>query len=122
MAFLDGRLVGAVFLARQPVAVSRSWAGGLLGLAAPTPATRWKLLAGRPAADQPDKGAIVCSCFQVGANEIRGAVAAGITTVSGIGASLSAGSNCGSCRSEIARLIADMMELQEEATHVARSA
>ncbi|WP_439530049.1 nitrate reductase [Pannonibacter sp.] len=122
MAFLDGRLVGAVFLARQPVAVSRSWACGLLGLSAPTPGTRWKLLAGRPAADQPDKGAIVCSCFQVGANEIRGAVAAGITTVSGIGASLSAGSNCGSCRSEIARLIADIVEQQEEASHVARSA
>ncbi len=91
-------------------------------MAAPTPAIRWKLLAGRPAADQPDKGAIVCSCFQVGANEIRGAVATGVTTVSGIGASLSAGSNCGSCRSEIARLIATVVEQKEEASHVARSA
>ena len=122
MALLDGRLAGAVFLARKPVAVSRSWATGLLGLAVQTPASRWKLLAGRPADGQPDKGAIVCSCFQIGANEISGAAAAGITTVSGIGASLSAGSNCGSCRSEIARLIAVAMEQQEEAPHVARSA
>jgi assimilatory nitrate reductase catalytic subunit len=64
-----------------------------------------KLLAGRPGAEARDRGAIVCACFDVGRNEIVEAAAEGCATVAAIGARLRAGTNCGSCRREIARLV-----------------
>ncbi|WP_108663055.1 nitrate reductase [Acuticoccus kandeliae] len=102
-AFDGERLLGAIFLAREPVPVSRTWANGLL--AAPA-ARRIDILAGRPGADRPDPGPIICACFQVGANDIIAAAKDGAATVEAIGARLHAGTNCGSCRSEIARLLA----------------
>ena len=122
MVWQDGVLAGAVFLARTPVAVSRSWASSLPGTRDDGPATRWRLLAGRPAADVPDKGPVVCTCFQIGANEIRRAAAEGSGTVAAIGACLGAGSNCGSCRPEIARLLAECKPHEEAHDHAARSA
>jgi assimilatory nitrate reductase catalytic subunit len=53
-----------------------------------------------------DAGPIVCACLKVGARRIEAAVAAGTSTVEAVGAVTGAGTNCGSCRPEIARLIA----------------
>lgn len=92
---------GAFFSASHPVAVSRQWACGLLTEEPLLPEQRFRVLAGRPPANLPDKGAIVCSCFQIGSAEIAAAAAKGATTVKDIGACLKAGTNCGSCRSEI---------------------
>jgi assimilatory nitrate reductase catalytic subunit len=64
------------------------------------------LLAGRPSKGQADHGAIVCSCFGVGASQIAAAVRDGCATVEAIGAALQAGTNCGSCRAEISTIIA----------------
>ncbi|MEL6922037.1 MAG: molybdopterin-dependent oxidoreductase, partial [Pseudomonadota bacterium] len=73
-ACFDGTsLAGAAYLARGPVEVSRSWAAEQLTANFDTPQSRWRVLAGRPAADMPDKGAIVCSCMSVGMNQIAGA-------------------------------------------------
>ena len=59
-------------------------------------------MAGRAASNQPDKGAIVCSCFNVGDKEIANAVKSGTcASTEAIGQTLSAGTNCGSCRNEI---------------------
>ena len=105
-ACYDGdALAGAVFLAPEPVAVSRDWA--IAQLAAPSPArgARTSAIAGRPAKAALDRGATVCSCFGVGANEIAAAVARGCTTVAAIGEALQAGTNCGSCRAEIRNII-----------------
>tara|TARA_R110000868_G_scaffold18175_2_gene80496 strand:- start:1282 stop:3921 length:2640 start_codon:yes stop_codon:yes gene_type:complete len=99
----QGQLVVALYTAPEPVAVSRQWAVGLLsaqGLSAST------VLAGRPGADMPDSGAIVCSCFSVGVNTITAAVTAqGCSTVEAVGACTKAGTNCGSCRAEIRGII-----------------
>jgi len=95
---------GAFFFGPGPVAVSRPWACGLL--AAPVAAeSRFQVLAGGPPVDSPDKGAIICSCFQVGVNEIQAAMGQGAATVQAIGTCLRAGTNCGSCRSEIQTLL-----------------
>ena len=75
-AFKDSRLTGALFIARGPVPVSRSWACEQLGQAVPEARGRLRILAGRLAAGAEDFGAIVCSCFEVGANQIAAAVAA----------------------------------------------
>ncbi|MAU95865.1 MAG: nitrate reductase [Fulvimarina sp.] len=105
-AFAGERLVAALYFSRSPVAVSRGWAAAQLAGAHPSPA-RTRLLAGRGGADRPDPGAIVCSCFSVGINEIAGAIASGrAISVEAVGELLKAGTNCGSCRSEIAGIVA----------------
>jgi len=108
-AAFDGEaLIGALWIARDPVAVSRVWAAGQLGDAHNAVRDRFRLLAGRGGADRPDPGAIVCSCFSVGVNEIATAVTTGrAITVEAVGAALKAGTNCGSCRSEIKGIIDD---------------
>ncbi|WP_298987045.1 nitrate reductase [uncultured Roseibium sp.] len=98
-------LDGAFFFSKDPVSVSRQWACSLLENPALSRDQRFKVLAGRSPADMPDKGAIVCSCFQVGNSQIAAAVKDGATSLSAIGACLEAGTNCGSCRSEIQAII-----------------
>ncbi len=104
VAFAGDIFVGALFVARGPVAAARSWLAERLGERVP-PQERLKLLAGRPDAEARDRGSTVCACFDVGRNEIVEAAAEGCTTVATIGARLKAGTNCGSCRAEIARLV-----------------
>jgi assimilatory nitrate reductase catalytic subunit len=53
----------------------------------------------------PDAGPVVCACLKVGAKTIAAAVAAGAETLDAVAAVTAAGTNCGSCRPEIARLI-----------------
>jgi len=99
----DGdRLVGLIFVSDPPVAVSRAHAVSLIGTC---PVDRLVPLAGRAGTDQPDKGAIVCSCLSVGANEIAQAVACGAECADQIGAQTGAGTNCGSCRAELHRFL-----------------
>jgi assimilatory nitrate reductase catalytic subunit len=99
------RLAGAVFFAPEPVAVSRDWAIAQLGAANLARRQRTSVVAGRPGKGGIDRGATVCACVGVGANEIAAAVARGCRTVSAIGEALHAGTNCGSCRSEIRNII-----------------
>ncbi len=67
---------------------------------------RRAILAGRPLGKVEDKGAIVCSCFQVGENTIQKAIAGGCTGADELGAELKCGTNCGSCIPELKSLIA----------------
>ncbi len=103
--FTGARLEAAAYLDIRPVAVSRSWASGLLRADFRNKSARWHVLAGRPAADMPDKGAIICSCLSVGVNEIAGAARAGCLSVDAVGSATGAGTNCGSCRAEITEII-----------------
>ncbi|APX89166.1 nitrate reductase [Brevirhabdus pacifica] len=97
--FEDGRLVAALFTAPDPVALSRDHLVSLLGTQAVAP------LSGRPGADMPDPGPIVCACLNVGANTLGAAIAGGVDSVAGLGTCTSAGTNCGSCRPELAALL-----------------
>ncbi|WP_417681187.1 molybdopterin-dependent oxidoreductase [Roseibium sp.] len=104
----NDQLIAAFFFALSPVEVSRQWACNHLGSKPANAADRYRILAGRPSADRPDCGAIVCSCFQVGVNQIIEAAKNGATGVAAIGETLQAGTNCGSCRSEINSLLNDL--------------
>ncbi|PZM16239.1 nitrate reductase [Rhizobium tubonense] len=105
-AFFDGdRLLAALFLARQPVAVARNWAIAQLTTSHADIRTRFAIIAGRPGAGKSDPGATVCSCFGVGLNQITAAVHGGCRSVDAIGKELNAGTNCGSCRAEIKGII-----------------
>ena len=109
----DGVLTTGIWLARDPVSLSRSLVVGELGnRLEPTQAAQ--MLAGRAPANAPDKGPIICSCEQVGANEIRAAVQQGANDINAIGAACGAGTNCGSCRSELKSFLDEVVPIAAE--------
>ena len=97
-------LVAAVYSSQAPVKVARAWIVDQLSVTHHI-GNRALLAAGRPGQDQPDKGAIVCSCFSVGAKEIVSAINNGCDTVAAVGLHCKAGTNCGSCQCEISGFI-----------------
>lgn len=62
------------------------------------------LLAAR-SVETEDAGSLVCSCFQVGENQIASAIGAGKDSVEALGRSLKCGTNCGSCIPELRSLL-----------------
>jgi len=62
-------------------------------------------LAGLPMLDQPNPGRTICACFNVGINTLRCAIYDGATNVVELGRRTAAGTNCGSCKSELQTLI-----------------
>ncbi len=98
-----GRLQAALFLSRTGGLPLRDWLVEQLGGEG---AAMVELLAGRPAAPQADRGPIVCACFDVGMKTIVNAIrTAALVSVDQVGAALGAGTNCGSCRPAIARML-----------------
>ena len=96
----DGVLIGAVFVSPKPVAALRDYLSTLPGTIVED------ALTGRPAVDVPQPGPVVCSCLGVGINTIAEAIETqGLMSVDQIGAALGAGTNCGSCRPEIAEFL-----------------
>jgi len=51
------------------------------------------------------QGALVCSCFKVHANTIKEAIEQGTNSLTDLGKRLKCGTNCGSCKSELAQLV-----------------
>ena len=105
--FVGDRLDCVLYLAPDPVLASRQWVVDQLSRSHEDALRRAMVLSGRPGADRPDPGPLVCSCFGVGANQIAEVVASGACgSVDAVGAVLKAGTNCGSCRLEIGRIVA----------------
>ena len=102
----DGKLESCIFIGPDPQLPPREWLAGLFTLDRLDDRTRASLLTGTAPAGQADTGKIVCSCFSVGENAIRGAIAGGCGSVEAIGQRLKAGTNCGSCVPELRGLIA----------------
>lgn len=73
---------------------------------------RATLLRGGSAATAVD-GALVCSCNRIGANTITKAIADGCTTLAAVCAKTAAGTSCGSCRPEVAQLLAAKLHTAE---------
>jgi assimilatory nitrate reductase catalytic subunit len=109
----EGRMSAALYVTRTGRLPDREWL--IAQLAAADTASSVELLAGRSASPQPDRGPIVCACFDVGMNTIIAAIAGQrLVSVEAVGAALSAGTNCGSCKPAIRRLIGET----KEAVHV----
>ena len=79
---------------------------------------RYTVLAGTDAGAGDSCGAMICSCFQVGENTIRSAIAAGCNSTEALGKHLRCGTNCGSCLPELASLIEQCADAAAE-THKA---
>jgi assimilatory nitrate reductase catalytic subunit len=69
---------------------------------------RGALLSGKSLDGVADQGLVICACFGVGLVAIRNAIESGkASSVDEIGACLRAGTNCGSCKPELKRIIQD---------------
>ncbi|GAB3478051.1 nitrate reductase [Marinomonas epiphytica] len=112
MAYVeDDQLRALLYLDTQPVSLSMDWLQSKMQIGQTiAKLERLALLAGLPA-DVEDKGTIVCSCFQIGSKQIEQAIAAGESSVEGLGSKLKCGTNCGSCIPELKQYLPQIMEL-----------
>ncbi len=99
-----GRLAAALFVTESGELPPRDWL--IAQLAAPEIAPT--LLAGRAPGAQLDRGPIICVCFDIGLKTIAAAIRdQGLADVAAIGVAIAAGTNCGSCRPALARILAE---------------
>lgn len=104
----DGRLTACIFIAAEPRLPERSWLGSLFALPDVDGPTRAALLSGQAPGGRTETGATVCACMNVGRETIRTAIRRdGLNTAEAVGQALGAGTQCGACRPEIRRLLAD---------------
>jgi assimilatory nitrate reductase catalytic subunit len=102
----DGRIELCVFIAAGPAALSWDTVAALFSAATLDDQQRRMLLSGKSASGSSD-GPIVCACYGVGRNRIAGVLESGeACSVAEIGATLRAGTNCGSCIPELKRMVA----------------
>ncbi|NIJ09300.1 assimilatory nitrate reductase catalytic subunit [Sphingomonas vulcanisoli] len=108
----NGRMAAVLFITQSGELPGRDWL--IAQLQAPGVAP--SLLAAREPGARPDRGPIICVCFDVGLNTIVSAVKEQrLADVAEIGKALGAGTNCGSCRPALGRIVA------EQASILARS-
>jgi assimilatory nitrate reductase catalytic subunit len=100
-----GQLEACLFVGPGRGLPPRDWLGELFGDPLADDA-RGALLTGRAPGPRAETGPIVCACYRVGSLQIERACAEGHATVAAVGQCLRAGTNCGSCRPEIARVLA----------------
>ncbi len=101
----DDRLCGACLLGDDGTG---PWLLDLLLAGADVGAWRHHLVAPVvPAAATPPRGRLVCQCRAVSEQDIRQSIQAGALTVAAVGARCGAGTECGSCRPEIAALLSE---------------
>jgi assimilatory nitrate reductase catalytic subunit len=105
---VEDRIAACVFLSPRPDLPSRTWLAQLFAKPRINDADRAGLLVGHAADPRADTGPVVCSCFGIGRKTICDAIAKDkLTTPHAVGQKLKAGTNCGSCVSEIKTLIAE---------------
>jgi assimilatory nitrate reductase catalytic subunit len=97
-----GMLTGMIALAPAPALPPRGWLAALMAGGPLAAEDRAALLVGRRA-DGPPPSPLVCACHGVTVAAIQGC---GAADVAGVGAATRAGTGCGSCKPEIAALLA----------------
>ena len=109
----EGKLAGVLIVTRSGLLPTRDWLIGQLaaeGVGA-------SVLAARGPGSQPDRGAVVCVCFDIGLNQIVAAIRdQQLVDVSAIGTAIGAGTNCGSCRPALANIL---VQTSQETLHAA---
>ena len=108
----NSSLNAALFVSLDEALPSRSWVSGLFAAEELTASARMSLLAGAPLEAASDIGELVCSCFSIGRNQIDAAIKAGCTTVQALGERIKAGTNCGSCKPELAKMLGQGQAVQ----------
>jgi len=105
-AFKQDRLELVVFISKVQDLPDFGWIEQQFSEHSMDAAMRSGVLAGKSADPDMNKGALVCSCFGIGINQLLNAIAReGLISVDDVGRVLKAGTNCGSCRPEIQALL-----------------
>jgi assimilatory nitrate reductase catalytic subunit len=110
-AFADGRLIGALFIG--PAEATPQWdtVKALFEAESLGDAQRRAVLSGKSTDGMADPGPVICACFGVGLNVIRGALESGAAAnVDDIGKALRAGTNCGSCLPELKKIVSQQKQ------------
>lgn len=116
-AWVEGdRLVAVLYMTTTGRLPPRDWLVDLFQ-ADLTAEARSALLFGRPPGAPVDNGPMVCACLKVGAKAVSSAIGAGADTADAVGAATGAGTNCGSCRPEITRMINAFVVTPKEHAH-----
>ncbi|MET0657774.1 MAG: molybdopterin-dependent oxidoreductase [Steroidobacteraceae bacterium] len=106
---VDDCLAACVFISRRPDLPSRTWLASLFDKSKLDDRERAGLLVGQSIDASANTGPTVCSCFGVGRNTICDAIKKfELKSAQAVGQKLRAGTNCGSCVSEIKKLIAEI--------------
>jgi len=114
----DGRLVAVLYMTAAGRLPSRDWLAELFAEPTLSSEARSALLFGRLSGAPVDRGPMVCACLKVGAKAVEAAICAGARTTDAVGAATGAGTNCGSCRPEIVRMIKALIANSKESVHV----
>jgi assimilatory nitrate reductase catalytic subunit len=114
----DGRLQQVLYMTMSGRLPPRDWLAQLFAEETLPAEARNFLLFGQAPGAAPDPGPQVCACLKVGARAIAASIAAGAASVEAVGRVTGAGTNCGSCRPEIARMLA-APAVSEEKRHAA---
>ncbi len=101
---VDGRLSRVLMIAPHGALPDREWLCDLFDRETIGLDERAALLAGRPLKGA-SRGRLVCACYGVAETTIKAAIAGGARDLEAIGAGTRAGTNCGSCRIEIRRIL-----------------
>jgi assimilatory nitrate reductase catalytic subunit len=116
-AYLQGeRLDRVLFTTTIGALPPRDWLAELFAADALSAQHRVALLVGRAPGRTVETGPMVCACLGVRAERIAAAARDGARTLEAVGETTGAGTNCGSCRPEIARLLST---LTSEVRHAA---
>jgi assimilatory nitrate reductase catalytic subunit len=105
-AFAGGRLEACIFLGPDEATGHLGALQALFAADSIDAGARRLLLSGRSIDGIADVGPLVCSCFGVNLAAIRKAIEAGAVDVEAVGRAVQAGTNCGSCRPELRRIVA----------------
>jgi assimilatory nitrate reductase catalytic subunit len=106
LAFLEhGRLERVLFTTCTGALPPREWLAELFAAETLSVQDRALLLVGRAPGQPMDTSPVVCACRGVRLAKIEAAVAGGCGSVDAVGEATGAGTSCGSCRPEIARLL-----------------
>jgi assimilatory nitrate reductase catalytic subunit len=102
----QGQLQACIFTDATPDIIERDWLAQLFTEESLGRLQRNALLAGSMPGAVHDHGPIVCSCYSIGLRTIQEAIATrGLVTVEAIGQAIRAGTNCGSCKPELSRIL-----------------
>lgn len=106
----EGALVQMAIFSHHSLSLmpATSWLQGLLSREITS--SPWQLLAGIDM-NQPDRGKLICACFEVGEKQILAAIVDGANSTKALGEQLNCGTNCGSCIPELNKLINETLNV-----------
>ncbi len=100
-----GQLLAILLVSKNPIEADRQWLEQCFDKQDMPEEDVWRRMAAEPPVGK-NAGPVVCACFGVGEKAICRAISnEGLNTPEALGRTLNAGTNCGSCITELRRLI-----------------